>query len=129
MLRVYDSVAQPWLQMEITDLNAENAAAAEQAVLDELRRLAEQGIDRAKLEAALARREFEMRERDFGPYTPGVGLCMQTRGQLAVRRPAGSQLAGGARCSTACAPRCRAATLRSCCGASSSKTRTRPRRC
>ena len=31
MLRVYDSVAQPWLQMEITDLNAENAAAAEQA--------------------------------------------------------------------------------------------------
>lgn len=78
MLRVYDSVAQPWLQMEITDLHAENAAAAEQAVLDELRRLAEQGIDRAKLEAALARREFEMRERDFGPYTPGVGLCMQT---------------------------------------------------
>ena len=78
MLRVYDSVAQPWLQMEITDLNAENAAAAEQAVFDELRRLAEQGIDCTKLEAALARREFEMRERDFGPYTPGVGLCMQT---------------------------------------------------
>ncbi len=78
MLRVYDSVAQPWLQMEITDLNAENAAAAEQAVFDELRRLAGQGIDRTKLEAALARREFEMRGRDFGPYTPGVGLCMQT---------------------------------------------------
>ena len=78
MLRVYDSVAQPWLQMEITDLHAENAAAAEQAVLDELRRLAEQGIDCTKLEAALARREFEMRERDFGPYTPGVGFCMQT---------------------------------------------------
>lgn len=78
MLRVYDSVAQPWLQMEITDLNAENAAAAEQAVFDELRCLAEQGIDCTKLEAALARREFEMRERDFGPYTPGVGLCMQT---------------------------------------------------
>ena len=59
------------------DLHAENAAAAEQAVLDELRRLAEQGIDRAKLEAALARREFEMRERDFGSYPPGIVFCMQ----------------------------------------------------
>ena len=79
MLRVYDSVAQPWLQMEITDLQRRKRGRRRAgSVLDELRRLAEQGIDRAKLEAALARREFEMRERDFGPYTPGVGLCMQT---------------------------------------------------
>ena len=77
VLEINDSVAQPWLQMEIRDLKAENAAAAEAAVRAELERLAAQGIDRQKLEAALARLEFEMRERDFGSYPAGVGFCMQ----------------------------------------------------
>ena len=60
-----------------------------------LRRLAGQGIDRTKLEAALARREFEMRVRDFGPYTPGVGLCMQTLESWLYGGQPGSQPAGG----------------------------------
>ena len=51
--------------------------AAEKAVFDELTRLAEQGIDRTKLEAALAHLEFQMRERDFGSYPPGIIFCMQ----------------------------------------------------
>ena len=77
MLRVYDGVAQPWVQLEIRDLNAGDADIAEHAVFDELRRLAGQGIDRTKLEAALAHMEFQMRERDFGSYPPGIVFCMQ----------------------------------------------------
>ena len=77
VLQWNDGVAQPWMLLEIRNLKTENAAAAEKAVFDELSRLAEQGIDRTKLEAALAHLEFQMRERDFGSYPPGIIFCMQ----------------------------------------------------
>lgn len=76
-LQVMDGVAQPWMLLEIRNLKPENAAAARQAVTDTLTRLAEQGIDRTKLEAALAHLEFQMRERDYGSYPPGIIFCMQ----------------------------------------------------
>lgn len=77
MLQICDGVAQPWVLLEVRNLQQENAEAAEKAIFDELARLADQGIDHTKLEAALAHTEFQMRERDFGSYPPGILMCMQ----------------------------------------------------
>lgn len=75
-LQMMDGVAQPWMLLELRNLKTEDADAARQAVRETLVRLAEQGIDRTKLEAALAHLEFQMRERDFGSYPQGIVFCM-----------------------------------------------------
>lgn len=78
LLQVVDGVAQPWLRLEARHLKAEDAAEVERVLFDELRRLADEGIDRAKLEASMANLEFQLRERDYGTYPQGLVFCIQT---------------------------------------------------
>ncbi len=77
LLQVVDGVAQPWLRLEARNLKTEDAAEVERVLFDELRRLAAEGIDRVKLEASMARLEFQLRERDFGSLPQGLVFCIQ----------------------------------------------------
>lgn len=76
-LSVQDETAQLWVRLEVKNLDAKHLPRVRQVLTDTLRSLAEHGLDRAQLEAALANREFRERERDFGPYPQGIIFAMQ----------------------------------------------------
>lgn len=73
-----DGVAQPEVVFQLKGARANVAGRFRKLVEDSCRELAENGIPRDKLEASLAQAEFNLRERDFGPWsTDGVALSMQ----------------------------------------------------
>lgn len=76
-LSVQDETAQLWVRLEVKNLDERNLPRVEQVVTDTLRSLAENGLDRTQLEAALANQEFRERERDFGAYPKGIIFAMQ----------------------------------------------------
>ena len=70
-----DAVAQPFAFVGLKGLKPGCAARLLEIVRDEARRLAEGGLDRALVDAALSHAEFVMRERNFGT-ADGVVLAM-----------------------------------------------------
>lgn len=70
-IRLYlnDSVAQPWLMMDVRNVKEENLEPVQTLIRDQLRSLADTGLDHSQLEAVMANLEFKLRERDFG-YAP-----------------------------------------------------------
>lgn len=72
---VADSVAQPFAVVSLRGARPGAAEALRAIVETEARRLAEGGLDRELVRAALSHAEFVMRERNFG-YPDGVVLAM-----------------------------------------------------
>ena len=65
-INLYDGVMQPWVYIQVKNLEAGNLDKVEEVVFSELKRLSEEGLDHAQLEAAIANAEFKLRERDYG---------------------------------------------------------------
>ncbi|MFR7494591.1 MAG: hypothetical protein ACLUVF_07940 [Adlercreutzia sp.] len=86
---VADSVAQPFAVVSLRGARPGAAERLRAIVAAEARRLAEGGLDRELVRAALSHAEFVMRERNFG-YPDGVVLAIR-HGRMAVlrRRPGG----------------------------------------
>ncbi len=72
---VDDGIQQPYITFRLKKTNASSKEAFIKLLNDTLKKLAEEGIDRSLLEAALNRCEFDMRELDYG-LAPGVALAM-----------------------------------------------------
>lgn len=73
--QVVDSLAQPFVMIQAKGLKTDAVAKLERTVREELGRLADGGLDRTLVRAALSHAEFIMREQNFG-YPDGVILSM-----------------------------------------------------
>lgn len=73
-LQLVNDVSQPWIQLEVQNLAEEDRDQVEQVLFSTLDRLTREGLDRQRLEAALANLEFQMRERDYGTMPQGLML-------------------------------------------------------
>lgn len=71
-MEVNDGILQPWVMLDVKNLRDENIARVQQVLEQQLRNLAENGLDHAQLEAVMANLEFRMRERDYGRMTQGL---------------------------------------------------------
>ncbi len=76
-LQVNDGVSQPWVKLEVQNLDTDDWEQTETVLFGELRRLSAVGLDREQLMAAMARLEFQLRERDFGSYPQGLIFGLQ----------------------------------------------------
>ncbi len=72
-----DSVQQPWMTLNLRDLESRNCDKAEKVLFAELERQAAGALDHDRVKASLANWEFKMRERDFGSYPLGLILGFQ----------------------------------------------------
>ena len=75
-ISVMDGIRQPYVMLEVRNLDESRRGEVEAAVRDELRRLAGGGLDHEHLAAVLANLEFQLRERDYGGMPQGIGLGM-----------------------------------------------------
>ena len=66
------NVHQPYLTITVNGAEAEKVELFKQVIHDTLADLAENGIERDSLEAALNLFEFQLREADFGSYPKGL---------------------------------------------------------
>lgn len=73
-MMLWDGCAQPFIKLEIRNLSEDKLAPAGEKLRAVLADLAENGLDRGELEAAMANLEFQMRERDYGYYPQGLGI-------------------------------------------------------
>ncbi len=69
---VNDGVAQPYVNLEVRNLKEADIPAVRELLRTELKRMAEEGLNRDKLEAIMANFEFQLRERDYGMYPQGL---------------------------------------------------------
>ncbi len=72
---VDDGIQQPYMTFRLKKTDPDKQEQFLSVIHKTLSKLAEEGIDRSLLEAALNRFEFDMRELDFG-VAPGVALAM-----------------------------------------------------
>ena len=73
-LEVTDGILQPYVKLEVRNMDAGRAEEVRTAVRDELSRLVREGLDHEHLDATLANMEFKLRERDFGGMPQGLIL-------------------------------------------------------
>ncbi|MBQ9365422.1 MAG: insulinase family protein [Schwartzia sp.] len=66
------NMIQPCLSVEVTNANAGDAERFYDVMMGALRKIKEDGIDRALLEASLNIEEFKLREADFGQTPKGL---------------------------------------------------------
>ncbi len=71
-----DGIRQPYVMLEVQNMDESRRADVETAVHEELRRLADGGLNHEHLAAALANLEFQLRERDYGGMPQGLVLGM-----------------------------------------------------
>ena len=76
-MSINDSVAQPWVKLEVNNLKMADKDEVEHIIFEELERLAREGVDHGQLEAVIANLEFRMRERDYGSMPQGLILGFQ----------------------------------------------------
>ena len=67
-----DGVAEPWLKMEVKNVDKEDIDKVDKLIHDTLSGLVVNGIDKAKIKAAIAASEFANKERDFGTSPDGL---------------------------------------------------------
>ena len=65
-------IAQPVFSIKAINANAKDAHAFRRIIMDTLTRLVECGIDKKLIESMLNRKEFALREADFGSYPKGL---------------------------------------------------------
>lgn len=80
-LSLVDRIMQPYMILEVCNCDENRADEIKEIVFDEIRRLAEEGLDHEQLSAALANMEFQMRERDFGRMPRGLNFAFMMLGQ------------------------------------------------
>ena len=77
IMSVQNEMLQPYVRLELRNMQPENAAQAEELIRRVLSEEAEKGLDKETLDAALANLKFKMQERDFGGEPQGVCLFLQ----------------------------------------------------
>ena len=75
-ITIIDSVAEPWLKVEIKDIKEEAVSSLDDLYISTLKRLSEEGLDKEQIKASLASLEFSMKERDFGTLPLGCVLAI-----------------------------------------------------
>ncbi len=73
-MMLWDGCAQPFVKLEVRNVAEDALERVEELLRSTLGRIADDGLDRRELDAAMANLEFQMRERDFGYYPQGLGL-------------------------------------------------------
>ena len=73
-LEVMDGILQPYVKLEVRNMDAGRAEEVRTAIQDELSRLVREGLDHEHLGAMLDNLEFKLRERDFGGMPKGLVL-------------------------------------------------------
>lgn len=76
-MTLQDGIQQPWVQLEAQSLREEDISAVWESLQEELKSLAEGGLDRDRVLAALDNAEFQLRERDFGQMPQGIVFGFQ----------------------------------------------------
>lgn len=71
-LEVTDGILQPYVKLEVRNLDAGRAEEVRTAIRDELSRLVREGLDHEHLAASLSNMEFKLRERDYGRMPQGL---------------------------------------------------------
>lgn len=71
---LYDGLVQPTFSVGLKDISASDSPAVEKLVMDTLRRLATEGLEKEAIEAALNRIEFQNRELNTGGFPRGLAL-------------------------------------------------------
>lgn len=77
LFHVIDGIAQPFARLEVKNCRKEDIEEIKNLINKELNRIADEGIDRDRIEAVIANNEFLMSERDFGSYPQGLILGIQ----------------------------------------------------
>src|SRR5437868_1834720 len=72
-----DELRQPMFSVGLKGVDADNAGKVEALIIDVLRGLADRGIDRAAVEAAVNTVEFRLRENNFGSFPRGIVLMLR----------------------------------------------------
>ncbi len=77
---VLDEVLQPWVAIDVQNLEEADLPRVGEILREELSRLAGEGLDHRQLEASLSNYEFKLRERDYGTMPRGLILGMEVLG-------------------------------------------------
>lgn len=72
IVSVVDSMRQPYAKIEVRNYEEKNTEEIRELIFQELKRLAEEGLDPLEVKSAIANTEFIMRERDYGSYPQGL---------------------------------------------------------
>jgi presequence protease len=72
-----DQLLQPMLSVGLKGIDPKGTEQVEALVLETLRALADQGIDRMTLEASLNTVEFRLRENNFGSFPRGIAAMLR----------------------------------------------------
>ncbi len=75
-----DELRQMYFSTGLKGIAAENADAVEALVVDTLRNLAENGIDKETVQAALNTVEFQLRENNTGSFPRGIAVMLRALG-------------------------------------------------
>lgn len=76
-MTLQDGVQQPWLLLDLQSLRQEDIPAVWESLREELEKLAQGGLDRERVLAALDNGEFQLRERDYGQMPQGIVFGFQ----------------------------------------------------
>ena len=68
------------IQMEARGVKEENLEALEALIIDSIKRIAEEGIDKNAISSALNAIEFKLREKDYGSFPKGVAFALSVFG-------------------------------------------------
>lgn len=77
---LYDGLVQPTFSVGLKDIREADVPVVEKIVMDTLRRLADDGLEREAIEAALNRTEFANRELNTGGFPRGLSLMFSAVG-------------------------------------------------
>ncbi|WKB36461.1 insulinase family protein [Terrilactibacillus sp. S3-3] len=67
-----NSILQPYFSINVKNANEDQKEAFKQVVLATLSRLSDEGIDKKQIEAAISKKEFKLREADYGYMPKGL---------------------------------------------------------
>ena len=68
------------IQMEARGIKEENLDALENLIIDSIKKIAEDGIDKNAISSALNAIEFKLREKDYGSFPKGVAFALSVFG-------------------------------------------------
>ena len=68
------------IQMEARGVKEENLEALENLIIDSIKKIAEDGIDKNAISSALNAIEFKLREKDYGSFPKGVAFALSVFG-------------------------------------------------
>ena len=75
-MQVVDGIRQPWVLLDVKNLDASRMDDVKECIFSQLKTLADRGLDPEQLWAAMANLEFKLRERDYGSMPEGLILGM-----------------------------------------------------